>query len=397
MKIAIVTTNGITTAFRGWPERLQTRALAERGHDVRAYTYLGKQSWNSQTVEIIDNVKVRRVRRRDWLSLDLAWAMWRDGKPNVVHLHHLSNQLAFETALICKLRGVPVVMTPHGPFHDPYLVADRDRPFDQPPRYEQIIQTPTQLLKNLRQRFKPKRHLKNYLTHSPLTLADKLVVLSEHERGVLQKLGVPPQKIILIPNGLDPKWLEGFAPAPKPAGELRVLYLGQLKYRKGFDLLARAIPQVVAKLPQTRFIFATHSPIERPHLIELLEDSGVRGYVDLPEETNDAQKAALFLSSDLYVLPTRYEGFGIPLIEAMSAGCPVISSRIPVVDEIIHDGENGLLFEYDNPDSLAQIIICALENPTLCQQLAENGRYTVTKYYTPIITDQLEALYTELI
>jgi glycosyltransferase involved in cell wall biosynthesis len=397
MKITIVTTNGIAEPFYGWPERLQGRALVQRGHTVSALTYLGKQSWNNKTREVIDNINVTRVRRKDWLSWDLAKAFWQNSKPDVVHLHHLSNQLAFETIMLCKTRRIPVVMTPHGPFHDPYLVSDRDRPFESPAKYAEIIRTPSQTLKALRRKFKPKRAVKNYLTHSPLTLVDKLIVLSQHEREVLLKLGVGGDKIVEIPNAIDPDWLNGVPPAPKPEGQLRVLYLGQFKYRKGFDILAKAIPQVAAKLPGVRFVFAGHSPIHADELLKILDEGKVRHLVDLPGQVSDAEKAALFLSSDVYVLPTRYEGFGIPLIEAMAAGCPVISTNIPVIDQIIQSEQNGLLFEYDNPHNLAETIIRVLEDADLRRKLAANGKIAAEKYYTPQIVAQIEAVYRELI
>jgi glycosyltransferase involved in cell wall biosynthesis len=396
LHILIITTNGITQEFDSWPERLQARALAQHGHKVRAYTYLGKKSWNKVQHEVIDGVEVKRLHHRQWLSLDLIKALWRDPRPDVVHLHHLSNQFCYLAVLICKLRRIPIVMTPHGLFHDPYLVYDRDRPFDSPARYDEIIQTIPQMLKALLQRFKPKRALKNYLMHAPLRQVNKVIALSEHGRGVLLKLGLKAEKITIIPNAIDPDWFESVEPAPKSHDELRILYLGQLKYRKGFDLLAKAILPVVERFPQARFVFATHSPIQRSDLLDIVDEAGVRGYIQLPEHVSDSEKAALFLGSDLYVLPTRYEGFGIPLLEAMSAGCPVISTNIPVIDEIIKNEVNGLLFEYDNPQSLAQAIIHALENPLLRHKLAENGRREVEKYYTPKIVEQLEAVYREV-
>jgi glycosyltransferase involved in cell wall biosynthesis len=397
MKITIVTTNGIAKPFYGWPERLQGRALVKKGHQVSAFTYLGKESWNNKPHEIIDGIKVQRVRRKDWLSWDLAKKFFQDGKPDVVHIHHISNQLAFEIILLCKARRIPVVMTPHGPFHDPYLVADRDRPFESGIKYHEIITIPSQMLKSLRQRFKPKRILKNYLTHSPLKLADKIIVLSQHEQEVLHRLGVPLYKIGQIPNALDPEWLDGVFPAPKPSGEFRVLYLGQLKYRKGFDLLAQAIPLVVAQIPNVRFVFAGHSPIHANELNKILDENKVRHLVELPGQVSEAEKAALFLGSDLYVLPTRYEGFGIPLIEAMSADCPVISTDIPVINEIIRHEHNGLLFEYNNSESLANTIIQALQDQALRRKLAIKAKAEIEKYYTANVIEQIEQVYRQLI
>jgi len=395
LKIAIITTNGITSQFYSWPERLQARGLAGRGHQIKAYTYLGSKSWNRARQETIDGVAVRRM-RQSWFSFSLWRELLLGERPDIVHLHHLSNQFNFSATLACKLRGVPVVITPHGLFHDPYLVVDRDRPFDAPPRYNEIIMRVTDLFTALRHQFKPKRHLKNFMTHAPLKMADRVIALSQHGRGVLLRLGLPDKRICIAPNAIDQNWLEGIVPAPK-LGQPQILYLGQLKYRKGFDLLARAMPLIVKKFPQARFVFAGHSPVHQAELLRLVKESGLKGNVVLPGNLSEQDKAAYFLASDLYVLPTRYEGFGIPLLEAMSAGCPVVSSAIPVIDEIIKDGENGLLAPPENPTELAQVILRVLEDQNLQHHLIEGGRKAVAAYYTPLLIDQLERLYREVL
>lgn len=404
MKILIITTNGITTTFKSWPERLQARGLTGRGHQVRAITYRGQQDFNRHEHETIDDVEVWRVRRRGWLSLELVQALWRGPKPDVVHLHHLSNQLAFETALLCKLRRIPLVMTPHGLFHDPYLVKDRDRPFAAPARYDEMILTVGQLVKAMLRQFKPKRHLKNYLNHSPLLMMDRVILLSRHGQEVARKLGVREERLAVVPNAIDPDWAEaeGEVELPPEARGIEgplVLYLGQFKYRKGFDLLARAIPAILEKCPEARFVFAGHSPIHEAELLRLTDAANARDKLVLLHNVSEGEKAALFrraARSGVYVLPTRYEGFGIPLIEAMSLGCPVVSTNIPVIDELITDGENGLLFELEDVGGLVVAVGRVLQDPDLRQKLAGGGLETVKRYFTPAILDRLEAIYRDV-
>ncbi len=402
MKILIITTNGITTTFQSWPERLQARGLAQRGHAVRAITYLGDKDFNRRAREVIDGVEVRRLRRRGWLSVGLARELLFGPRPDLVHLHHLSNQFAFEAALICKLRRIPLVMTPHGLFHDPYLVADRDRPFATPARYSEMIMTPGQFWRALRRNFKPKRHLKNFLNHSPLLMMDRVIALSQHGRSVLLKLGLTEKHIAVVPNAIDEDWANQSEPLPAELigqeGPL-VVYLGQLKYRKGFDLLAQAISAILESCPQAHFVFAGHSPIHETELVRLIELAGAGDKVTLLHNVSDGQKAALFRQAartGLYVLPTRYEGFGIPLIEAMSLGCPVVTTNIPVIDELIKNGENGLLFALEDVNGLAQAVIQVLQDSALRSRLSEGGRQTVHRYFTPIVLDELEAIYNSL-
>ncbi len=404
MKILLITTNGITTTFKGWPERLQARGLTGRGHIVSAITYRGDRDIVRQAHETIDGVEVSRFKRRGWFSLELARALLFGPKPDLVHLHHLSNQFAFETALICKLRRIPVVMTPHGFFHDPYLVADRDRPFANPARYDEMILTPPQLLMALRHSFKPKRHLKNFLNHSPLLMMDKVIALSQHGRSVALKLGVKDSRIAVVPNAIDPDWfLQEAAESlpPELAGQEGplVLYLGQLKYRKGFDLLAKAIPAILKECPQAHFVFTSHSPIHEVELRRLVAEAEANAHVTILHNVSEGQKAALFRQAaraGMYVLPTRYEGFGIPLIEAMSLGCPVVTTDIPVIDEMITDGENGLLFPLEDVAGLVAAVTRLLENSELRARLVAGGLQTAALYFTPQILDQLETLYQNL-
>ena len=77
----------------------------------------------------------------------------------------------------------------------------------------------------------------------------------------------------------------------------------------------------------------------------------------------------------------------------MSVGCPVVTTKIPVIDEMIVDGQNGLLFGLENVNELATAIVCVLNDPALAQKLAQGGYQTVQKYFTPVILDQLEAVY----
>jgi glycosyltransferase involved in cell wall biosynthesis len=73
-------------------------------------------------------------------------------------------------------------------------------------------------------------------------------------------------------------------------------------------------------------------------------------------------------------IPSRYEGFGLPLLEAMQAGVPLVAANIPVIDEIVTDNANGLLVEPENPAALAYAISRLLEDAPLRTRLAAGGR-----------------------
>ena len=414
MNITFVTTFGITRDITSWPEPVQARGLIANGHRVRFYTYLPKKGFTAKDpfdarIEEIDGITVRRLTRRDWWSFDLIRAFWRDvirnrERPDIIYIWHLKCQFAFLTCLIAKILRIKVIFAPIGPYHDPYFVDDVDRPYDAPPHYDNIVATLPQLVRYLWRERKPKRAIKNYLTHAPLRLADHIITLSEDERRVLAKMGVLMHKSSFVPCGIDADWLEregvyneAESAIGKRYGTPQILYLSQFKYRKGFDILLRTMPTVLERYPDAVFVFAGHSPIEREDLIRLARALGVYDHIVLPGQVSDADKGRLWLHSDVYAFPTRYESFGIPLIEAQSAGCAIVTTNLPAVDETIQHEFNGLLTTYNDPADLAAAIIRLLDDPALRRRLAANGRESVRRFYTPQVVKDLEAVYTAVV
>jgi len=98
---------------------------------------------------------------------------------------------------------------------------------------------------------------------------------------------------------------------------------------------------------------------------------------------SEEEKLALLRASDVLPFPSRYEGFGLPLLEGMAAETPVISTDIPVVNEIIEDEANGLLIPYDDTAALARAMLALLEDGDLRTRLVEGGRRTIAERFRP--------------
>lgn len=402
MRIAIVTTAGVTRQFRQWPEAILGRALVARGHRVAAFTMLDEGSEvTGQRREDVDRIEVTRLRtNKFWLAPQLVPSLLAF-RPDVVHLFHLRNALNWQVTAWAALARVPVVFTVVGPFHDPYLVDDREKPYLGKMYPGRLIYTPQRLVRTLfTARFrKPLYTWHNFCMHYPLKAADRLVALSKHEVAVLQRLGVSEDKIEQIPLWIDVSYIRAVPYGLSLAAQYsspHVLFLGQLKERKGYDTLARAMPFVLERCPTATFLFAGQNPANAEHLTSICEANGSLDHLVLLGKVSEEEKVRLMRSADCLVYPTRYESFGLPPLEAMAAGCPVVATNLPVVSEMIQNGQNGILVRPEDPTDLAEGILRALTEPGLCNRLVEGGYRTLSRYSEETIMRNMLALYEEV-
>jgi glycosyltransferase involved in cell wall biosynthesis len=379
------------------------RALVARGHRVAAFTLLEEGSdITGQAREDVDGIAVQRVRvNKAWLAHGLLLAMLRF-RPQVVHLFHLRNALNWQAVLIARLLRVPVVFTVVGPFHDPYLVDDRERPYQGKMYPQRLIYTLPQLARRfISTRFhKPLSTWQNWCVHFPLKAADRLIALSQHEVGLLKLIGLDTTKIVRIPLWIDVPYIEAVPFASSLAASYpspHVLFLGQLKERKGYDTLAHAMPMVLARCPTTTFLFAGQNPAKADHLKAICERNGTLDHLVLLGKVSEEDKVRLMRSADCLVYPTRYESFGLPPLEAMAAGCPVVATDIPVVSEMIQTGENGVLVRREDPSDLADGIVRVLTDPALSSSFVAGGRRTLSRYSEVAIMDKIEELYATVV
>jgi glycosyltransferase involved in cell wall biosynthesis len=375
--ILIFGLGAVTRDFaRNWPEPVLARALARRGHRVTAVGYHepGHPAMAARR-ETIDGVESLRVTPSIWPGPELGRALDSLPPPDVMHIFHLRNVFVYNAVAWARRRGVPIVHSPVGPFHDAYLVEDRERPYTSRIHYDRLAYTLPGLARQLVRDPRPRRQLTNYLLHAPLRCVDRFVTSSRHELGLLGRMGFPPERCEVIPL-----WIEGAPPIVPDESVLAgisrpiVLFIKQLTPRSGYDLLIEAMPAVVARHPTATFVVVSHNPARQAEMRARAEQLGVAGSLHFAGRVTEEQKLALMRAASCIALPSRYEGFGLPLLEAMQAGVPPIASDIPVIDEIVSDGEDGLLFERENPRALADAIARLLGDAGLRERLIAGGR-----------------------
>jgi len=196
-----------------------------------------------------------------------------------------------------------------------------------------------------------------------------VVVPSEYVRSsVLQRFGFSPERVTVVPGGVD---LQKFRPAARNgAGTLPgeyVLYLGTLQPRKDLNSLLQAWQLIEAEFPQVNLVIAGSQgkAFARKAQIQGGERLFLPGYI--PEE----RLAGLVASAVVLILPSLDEGFGLPTLEAMACGTPVIATQAGALPELVNGV--GLLFKPGDFQALAQTLRRCLSEPDLRQTLVEAG------------------------
>jgi len=217
--------------------------------------------------------------------------------------------------------------------------------------------------------------------------------------------GAPPDKIDVIPNGIDPRrfaHLEGrdlsaFRAEFVQPHEKLVLYVGRIVYEKGADILVRAAQRVIAQVPEARLVIAGRGP-ELGRLRGLVADLGLQNKVHLAGFVDDDTRDKLYMVADCAVFPSRYEPFGIVALEAMAARTPVVVTDIGGLREVVQHAETGITVYPDNVDSCAWGIIHTLDHPEWSQQRVENAYRTLLERFNwDTIAAQTLAVYQRIV
>ena len=235
-------------------------------------------------------------------------------------------------------------------------------------------------------------------------LCDVIAVDSEcvRARGLACKVAAP-DRIRVIPMGID---TERFDPAKYRAvresiraelglapGSTVIGAVARFVPDKGLDTLLRAVSILAKKFPQLQCLLIGDGPL-REELGNLSARLGlVRRIVFAGYRTDIPRVLAVM---DLYMLPTRREGFGVAFAEAMSMEVPVITSRIAPLDGIIVDGRTGVLAEVGDPEAFARAAAPLLEHPELRQRMGQAGRrHVVERFEQTLMCAAYERLFLE--
>ena len=205
--------------------------------------------------------------------------------------------------------------------------------------------------------------------------AERVVVPSASAAEVAREWsGVPSEKLRVIPNAVDVAQFGNLDP-PLNVTPLAVGFIGRLDPIKRLPDLIRAVGLLRGRVRLD--IFGDGS--ERPELERLIRHLQLTEIVTLHGVVPRPQDALRQIG--LLVLPSKAEGFGLVLIEAMAAGVPVLATNVPGIRDVVRNGETGLLVPC-NPQALAAALERLVEHPELRARLAAGGREDVRQRFT---------------
>lgn len=209
----------------------------------------------------------------------------------------------------------------------------------------------------------------------------RIITCSQYMSWEVQTyFGASPDKIDVVPNGVDPRHfdaLSGMDLSAFRAGYARpdqpiVYYVGRIAPQKGLQVLVEAAPLVLREWPGVKFVLAGGGG----YVNELRAKANALGVGDniiFPGRVPDAVRDALYKVADVACFPSIYEPFGIVALEAMVAGTPVVVSDVGGLSEVVDLHETGIKVHPDDPQSLAWGILHTLKHPEWSQARARNA------------------------
>ena len=342
-------------------------ALTAAGHDVVVLTVADRQA--DVAAERDGPLRVRRaVIDLPWLpktepvsrtasanhavvKLGMQLLHDLDGwRPDVVHGHDWRMGWAADT--LATMHNVPFILTMHG--------TERVRHGGQLP-----AGTPSDV---------------NSIEWWLAFQADRLVSPTKFMvQQLINGFELPAEMVALVPNGINPDaWkIPGEESVER---EPLVLSWGRVQFEKGFQVLARAMTIVRARVPEVRCTIAGRGSY-LPELQAQLDVEGVSEIVDIPGFVGDLELRRLAQRAGCVVIPSLYEPFGLVALEALAAGAPLIVARTGGLAELIEGTNAGLTFEPGRPNDLADCIERVLGDPQLAADLTANARDLIDRKY----------------
>lgn len=311
-------------------------------------------------------IKVHSLSPHKFLPAYLASIPWRilADKPDILHCHLIPSNIIAKP--LGALLGVPVIIN-HDHTNDPHRIDN----------------------KILLALDKSTNHFAHHIIAVAAACRDFLI---SHE-------SIPPEKISLVPNAID---LRRFSPGKAsrddaraqlglPAGSRIVAGVGRLNPQKNFALFLDIAAQLAPRFPDLHFLLAGDGP-EEQMLREKASALGIANRVTFSGYVADTR--LVYLAADVLLMPSRYEGLPMTLLEAMAMGLPVVASKLDGIAEVISDGAEGFLVSSDDAALFVERTAALLADAELSSRISKNARAKIEAHFSvERMTSAVEDIY----
>lgn len=205
----------------------------------------------------------------------------------------------------------------------------------------------------------------------------------------------PEYDFRLVPNGVE---LVRFVPVERPPNPVvKVLFIGRLIPRKGFQYVVRALPRI-RELTNIPFeIEVVGSGAMRTHLDDLAAKLQVSQLITYQGTVPYSELQRSYQGADIFVLTSESEGMPCATLEAMACGLPVVTTDVPGNREIVREGENGFLVSVGDTERLAQALAWLIRDPALRRRMGTESRRIVQPYDWHDIVRRYETMFREVL
>jgi len=355
----------------------QARELAKRGHEVHIFTTL-KDNWKKE--EVVEGLHIHRTKTyfqyKYYLEFNPGWIKnVMKYKLDILHIQSFGFIMVDIAVLLKKaFSKTKILNTPHGPF----------MALQKYPWWQEILKV-----------------FYTIFEYPVNMLYDAVVEVNPEQWKWMTKVGVNKKRIKFIPNSIPKETfakvdVEAFKKKYNLNNKLVISYLGRIQKYKGLDQVIKVLPDLVKENPNVCFLAMGKDAGDLSRLKKLSKELNVEKNVVFASVDDEERLTGLEVS-DIFVLPSEWEAFGLVIIEAMARHNAIISTKTEGGNFLIGEGKNGYLYNYKDTNELRKHLLKLIKDNNLRQKMIETNYAYSKKFSTEKIAKQLEDLYKKVL
>lgn len=352
------------------------KELAKK-HDIRIYTADKKDNKKFKKYEVINNIKINRFKsfRYKYYLAFYPGMLFKVLKEDidVLHVHSIGFLWHDLIVLIKKIvsPNTKIINTPYGPF-----MALKSYSF-----YERILKSSVEFIE------KPIN--KKY---------HKVIEINPSQKKWLLESEFNEKSIIYIPCGIPKDSLIKSSPAHflkkyNLKNRFIISYIGRIQEYKGLDQIIKILPELIKVNPNITFLVIGKDAGYKENLEKLISEYNVKDHVLFTGEVSEAEKLGALESSEIFILPSEWEAFGIVILEAMAKKNAIISTTTEGGRFLVKNNTNGFLYNFNDLEELKKITTKLIKDDRLRKKIQLNNFNKAKQFTWDKIAKELEKVY----